>query len=55
MRMQIGEAADHGVNVFIYDLHRFDDRTFPENCLNDGFPSDGNNDRICCQFVIDLV
>lgn len=37
MEMQINEATNHGVNVFIYDWYWYDDRPFLENCLNDGF------------------
>ena len=37
MSMQIDAAADHGVNVFIYDWYWYDNRPFLENCLNDGF------------------
>ncbi|MDR1092714.1 MAG: hypothetical protein LBL66_01030 [Clostridiales bacterium] len=37
MEMQIGVAASHGVNTFIYDCYWYDRRPFLENCLNDGF------------------
>ncbi len=37
MEMQIKSAVDHGVNVFIYDWYWYDNRSFLENCLNDGF------------------
>ena len=37
MQMEIEAAAEHGVNVFIYDWYWFDRRPFLENCLNDGF------------------
>jgi hypothetical protein len=37
MEMQINEALDHGVKVFIYDWYWYDGRPFLENCLNDGF------------------
>jgi hypothetical protein len=46
MRMQIDAAADHGVNVFIYDWYWYDRRPFLENCLNDGFLKAPNNDRM---------
>lgn len=46
MRMQIDCAADHGVNVFIYDWYWYDNRPFLENCLNDGFMKAKNNDRM---------
>ena len=37
MEMQIKEAVNHGINVFIYDWYWYDDRPFLEQCLNDGF------------------
>jgi len=37
MQMQIDAAADHGVNVFIYDWYWYDRRPFLEGCLNDGY------------------
>ena len=46
MEMQIAAAADHGVNVFIYDWYWYDRRPFLENCLNDGFLKARNNDRM---------
>lgn len=46
MEMQINEAADHGVNVFIYDWYWYDRRPFLENCLNDGFLKAKNNKRM---------
>ena len=46
MRMQIDAAADHGVNVFIYDWYWYDRRPFLENCLNDGFLKAPNKDRM---------
>jgi DNA-binding MarR family transcriptional regulator len=46
MEMQINAAADHGVNVFIYDWYWFDKRPFLENCLNDGYLRAKNNDRV---------
>ncbi len=36
MEMQINAAADHGVNVFIYDWYWFDNRPFLEQCLDNG-------------------
>lgn len=45
MEMQIDAAADHGVNVFIYDWYWYDRRPFLENCLNDGYLKAKNNDR----------
>ncbi|MDR1598960.1 MAG: glycoside hydrolase family 99-like domain-containing protein [Oscillospiraceae bacterium] len=46
MEMEIGAAADHGVNVFIYDWYWYDRRPFLENCLNDGFLKAKNNGRM---------
>lgn len=46
MEMEIDAAADHGVNVFIYDWYWYDRRPFLENCLNDGFLKARNNDRM---------
>lgn len=46
MEMQIDTAADHGVNVFIYDWYWYDGRPFLENCLNDGFLKAKNNHRM---------
>ena len=46
MEMEIDAAADHGVNVFIYDWYWYDGRPFLENCLNDGFLKAKNNNRM---------
>ncbi|MDR0396488.1 MAG: glycoside hydrolase family 99-like domain-containing protein [Oscillospiraceae bacterium] len=46
MEMQIDAAADHGVNVFIYDWYWYDRRPFLERCLNDGFLGARNNERM---------
>jgi len=46
MSMQIDAAADHGVNVFIYDWYWYDGRPFLENCLKDGFLKAPNNKRM---------
>lgn len=46
MEMEINAAADHGVNVFIYDWYWYDKRPFLENCLNDGFLKARNNRRM---------
>lgn len=46
MEMEINAAADHGVNVFIYDWYWYDRRPFLENCLNDGYLKARNNDRV---------
>jgi hypothetical protein len=46
MEMEINAAADHGVNVFIFDWYWYDDRPFLEACLNDGYLKARNNDRV---------
>lgn len=46
MEMQINAAADHGVNVFIYDWYWYDHRPFLEQCLNNGFLKARNHDRM---------
>lgn len=46
MEMEIDAAADHGVNVFIYDWYWYDRRPFLEQCLNNGYLQARNNDRV---------
>lgn len=46
MEMEINAAADHGVNVFIYDWYWYDDRPFLDQCLNDGFLKAKNKSRM---------
>jgi len=46
MEMQIDSAADHGVNVFIYDWYWYDNRPFLEQCLNNGYLKAKNNERV---------
>ena len=46
MSMEIDAAADHGVNVFIYDWYWFDHRPFLEQCLDNGFLKAPNRDRM---------
>jgi len=46
MEQQIDAAADHGVNVFIYDWYWYDNRPFLEQCLNNGYLKAKNNDRV---------
>ncbi|HIS69286.1 MAG TPA: glycoside hydrolase family 99-like domain-containing protein [Candidatus Gallacutalibacter stercoravium] len=46
MEMEINAAADHGVNVFIYDWYWFDRRPFLEQCLNNGYLKAKNNHRV---------
>ena len=42
----IDAAADHGVNVFIYDWYWYDNRPFLEQCLNNGYLKARNNGRV---------
>lgn len=44
--MEINTAADHGVNVFIFDWYWYDGLPFLEGHLNDGFLKARNNDRM---------
>lgn len=46
MQMEIDCAADHNVNVFIYDWYWFDRRPFLEQCLDNGFLRAANRDRM---------
>lgn len=46
MEMQINAAADHGVNVFIYDWYWYDKRPFLENCLDNGYLKARNQERV---------
>ena len=46
MEMEINAAADHGVNVFIFDWYWFDGMPFLEGQLNDGYLKARNNDRV---------
>lgn len=46
MEMQINEAADHGVNTFIYDWYWYDGRPFLEDALNEGYLKARNNHRV---------
>lgn len=44
--MEIAAAADHGVNVFIFDWYWYDGMPYLEGQLNDGYLQARNNDRI---------
>ncbi len=44
--MEISAAADHGVNVFIFDWYWYDGMPFLEGHLNDGYLNARNNDRV---------
>ena len=46
MEGQIAAAADHGVNVFIYDWYWYENRPFLEQCLDNGYLKAKNNDRV---------
>jgi len=46
MEMEIAAAADHGVNVFIYDWYWYDGQPLLEACLNEGYLKARNNDRV---------
>lgn len=46
MEMEINAAADHGVNVFIYDWYWFDNKPFLEQCLDNGYLKAKNNDKV---------
>ena len=44
--MEINAAADHGINVFIFDWYWYDGMPFLEGQLNDGYLKARNNDRV---------
>lgn len=44
--MEINVAADHGVNVFIFDWYWYDRMPFLEGQLNDGYLKARNNNRV---------
>jgi len=44
--LEINAAADHGVNVFIFDWYWYDGMSFLEGQLNDGYLKARNNDRV---------
>ncbi len=46
MEMEIEEAVNHGVNVFIYDWYWYEGKPFLEKCLNNGFLQAKNNSTI---------
>lgn len=46
MEMEINQAADHGVNVFIFDWYWYDGRPFMETTLTNGFLKARNNNRM---------
>jgi hypothetical protein len=46
MEMEIDQAADHGVNVFIFDWYWLDGRPWMETTLTEGFLKARNRDRM---------
>lgn len=46
MARKIDAAADHGVDAFIFDWYYYNDGTFLEAALNDGFAKAPNRNRI---------
>jgi hypothetical protein len=46
MAQKIDAAADHGVDVFIFDWYWYDDGPFLERGLDEGFLKASNNDRL---------
>lgn len=44
--MEINAAADHGVNIFIFDWYWYDGKPFLEGHLNDGYLKARNNTRV---------
>ncbi len=46
MEKMINAAADHGVNVFIFDWYRYDGKPFLEETLDKGFLGAKNNGRM---------
>ena len=46
MEMEIDQATDHGINVFIFDWYWFDGRPFMETTLTEGFLKARNRDKM---------
>jgi hypothetical protein len=46
MEKKINVAADHGINVFIFDWYWYDDGPFLQRCLEEGYLMAKNNDRL---------
>lgn len=46
MSMEIEQATNHGVNVFIFDWYWYDGRPFMETTLDNGFLKAGNVDKM---------
>ena len=46
MEMEIDQATDHGINVFIFDWYWFDGRPFMETTLTNGFLKARNREKM---------
>ncbi len=46
MERKIGAAADHGVNVFVFDWYWYENQPFLEEALDKGFLGARNNDQV---------
>jgi hypothetical protein len=46
MAKKIDAAADHAVDVFLYDWYWYDDKPFLQRCLEEGFQKAPNKDRL---------
>jgi len=46
MEMEIDQATDHGVNIFIFDWYWYDGRPFMETTLTNGFLKARNRDKM---------
>jgi hypothetical protein len=46
MEMKIDAAAKYGIDYFLFDYYHYEDGTFLENCLKNGFLKAGNVDKI---------
>ena len=53
MAMKIDAAADHGVDYWIFDWYWYNDGPFLDRCLEEGYLSAPNNDRVkfCCMWA----
>ena len=46
MEFKINQAADHGLDYWLFDWYWYDDGPFLERCLNEGYLGARNNDRV---------
>lgn len=46
MAKKIDAAADHAVDIFLYDWYWYDDKPFLQRCLEEGFQKAANRDRM---------